>query len=64
MRRARQELLQKGIDRELVEEILEEQAPDPREKLRKLWSENIRIAWGMKKAIAAQRRPCSAWLWI
>ena len=36
LRRARQELLQKGIDRELVEELLEELAPDPEEKLREI----------------------------
>ena len=60
VRRARQELLQKGIDRELVEEILEEQAPDPREKLREIverkYQDRLRDAKGYRRTAAALQR--------
>jgi Uncharacterized protein conserved in bacteria len=41
--RARQELLRKGIDRELAEEILEEAAPDPVEKIKELIRKKYRM---------------------
>ena len=57
VRRARQELLQKGIDRELVEEILEEQAPDPREKLREIverkYQDRLGVENGHRRTVAA-----------
>ena len=60
VRRARQELLQKGIDRELVEEILEEQAPDPREKLREIverkYQDRLGDGKGYRRTAAALQR--------
>lgn len=41
--RALQELLRKGIDRELAEEILEECAPDPVEKIKELIRKKYRM---------------------
>ena len=65
LRRARQELLQKGIDRELVEELLEELAPDPEEKLREIVERKYRNQLGDEKGyrrtVAALQRLGYGW---
>lgn len=65
LRRARQELLQKGIDRELIEELLEELAPDPEEKLReiverKYWNQ-LNDEKGYRRTVAALQRLGYGW---
>ena len=65
VRRARQELLQKGIDRELVEEILLETAPDPEEKLREIverkYQRQLQDEKGYRRTVAALQRLGYGW---
>ncbi len=65
VRRARQELLQKGIDRELTEELLEEMAPDPEEKLREIverkYRKNLGDEKGYRRTVAALQRLGYGW---
>lgn len=64
-RRARQELLQKGIDRELIEELLEELAPDPEEKLREIvarkYQNQLGDEKGYRRTAAALQRLGYGW---
>ncbi len=63
--RTRQELLQKGIDRELIEQIVEEAAPDPVEKLLELIQRKyIRLLddeKGRRRTVAALQRLGYRW---
>ena len=65
LRRARQELLQKGIDRELIEELLEELAPDPEEKLREIverkYQNQLDDEKGYRRTVAALQRLGYGW---
>ena len=65
VRRARQELLQKGIDRELTEELLEEMAPDPEEKLREIverkYQSSLGDEKGYRRTVAALQRLGYGW---
>lgn len=65
VRRARQELLHKGIDRELVEEILLETAPDPEEKLREIverkYQRQLQDEKGYRRTVAALQRLGYGW---
>lgn len=65
VRRARQELLQKGIDRELIEELLEELAPDPEEKLREIvkrkYQNQLKDEKGYRRTVAALQRLGYGW---
>ncbi len=63
--RARQELLQKGIDRELAEQIIEETAPNPVEKIRELIDRKYRAYLnderGCRRSVAALQRLGYRW---
>jgi len=63
--RVQRELLQKGIDRELVEQILEETAPDPVEKIMELihkkYGANLDDEKGCRRSIAALQRLGYRW---
>ena len=63
--RVKRELLQKGIDRELVEQILEETAPDPVEKIMELihkkYGANLDDEKGCRRSIAALQRLGYRW---
>ena len=63
--RVKRELLQKGIDRELVERILEETAPDPVEKIMELihkkYEANLDDEKGYRRSIAALQRLGYRW---
>lgn len=65
LRRARQELLQKGIDRELIEELLEELASDPEEKLREIverkYQNQLDDEKGYRRTVAALQRLGYGW---
>ena len=65
VRRARQELLQKGIDREFIEELLEELAPDPEEKLREIverkYQNQLKDEKGYRRTVAALQRLGYGW---
>lgn len=65
VRRARQEMLHKGIDRELVEEILLETAPDPEEKLREIverkYQRQLQDEKGYRRTVAALQRLGYGW---
>lgn len=58
--RIRQEMLQKGIDRERIEIIIEELAPDPEERLQELverkYVTSLRDEKGIRRTIAALQR--------
>lgn len=58
--RVKQEMLQKGIDRELIETVIEEVAPDPEERLRELverkYASSLRDDKGIRRTIAALQR--------
>ncbi len=63
--RTRQELLQKGIDRELAEQIVEEAAPDPVEKIleliQKKYIRTLDDEKGRRRSIAALQRLGYRW---
>lgn len=58
-RRAEYELLQKGIDRALAQEIVEELAPEPENRSGSCWNGSIRGPFPMKKGAAACLLRCS-----
>lgn len=59
-RRAEYELLQKGIDRDLIEQVLEELLPEPREKLTELiekkYARSLGDEKGLRRTMAALQR--------
>jgi len=63
--RVRQELLQKGIDRELTEQIVEESSPDPVEKIleliQKKYIRTLDDEKGRRRCIAALQRLGYRW---
>jgi regulatory protein len=63
--RTEYELLQKGIDRELIHEIIEEIAPEPAEQLRKLlegkFSRSPQDEKGRRRTVAALQRLGYRW---
>ncbi|MBW7572629.1 regulatory protein RecX [Caproiciproducens faecalis] len=63
--RVRRELLQKGIDEELVEQILEENTPDPVEKIKELldkkYARLLDDEKGRRRSIAALQRLGYGW---
>jgi regulatory protein len=63
--RVRRELLQKGIEEELVQQILEEKAPDPVEKIRELLDKKygrlLSDEKGRRRSIAALQRLGYGW---
>jgi regulatory protein len=63
--RVRNELLQKGIDKELAEQIIEETAPDPVEKIMELIHKKYRAKLddekGCRRSIAALQRLGYRW---
>ncbi|MDF1493522.1 regulatory protein RecX [Caproiciproducens sp. CPB-2] len=63
--RVRRELLQKGIEEELVQQILEEKAPDPVEKIRELLDKKygrlLGDEKGRRRSIAALQRLGYGW---
>ena len=52
-----QELVRRGVDRELAQEAAREASPDPEEAIRRL----IQSVSGTRRAAAKRRRPCSVW---
>lgn len=63
--RVQQELLQKGIDKELIEQIIEETAPDPVEKITELihkkYVRTLDDEKGRRRSIAALQRLGFRW---
>lgn len=63
--RVQQELLQKGIDKELIEQIIEETAPDPVEKITELihkkYIRTLDDEKGRRRSIAALQRLGFRW---
>lgn len=59
-RRAEYELLQKGIDRDLIEQVLEELLPEPQEKLTELiekkYARSLGDEKGLRRTMAALQR--------
>ena len=55
-----QELVRRGVDRELAQEAAREASPDPEEAIRRLIQRKYERRLGDERA-AKRRRPCSVW---